>query len=221
MEQGVSAHSGGGAAVSVSSEARSAERYTLLMRAAKLIADGREYLCVMRDASATGTKVRVFHPITKARRLELELGNGERIGVQPVWHCNEYVGLRFDSEVDVHNIIEERPNPYAKRPIRLNVDKPVLLQSGALNQAVTLRNISQGGACVSSPQRLTLHQSVQINVQGLEPIFAKICWRTMPLHGLVFERNYTIEELALALQTLHNTPAADPLPAAPTKQLGT
>jgi hypothetical protein len=59
-------------------ELRRAPRFTLLVRAAKLIADGREYLCVLRDASATGVKVRVFHPLPAYQTIELETGNGER-----------------------------------------------------------------------------------------------------------------------------------------------
>ena len=41
-------------------EARGAERYTVLLRTAKLIAGGAEYLCVLRDISATGVKLRLF-----------------------------------------------------------------------------------------------------------------------------------------------------------------
>ena len=43
------------------------------MRTAKLVVDGREYLCVLRDASATGVKLRLFHPMPAGDAIALEL----------------------------------------------------------------------------------------------------------------------------------------------------
>ena len=201
-------------------DARGAKRFTLLVRAAKLIADGREYLCVLRDASASGIKVRMFHKVPPAHRYELELASGERLGMGLVWEDAGHAGFRFDHEVDVHHIVEERHSAFPKRPIRLGVGQPVMLGSGGLSYVATLRNISQAGACISSDHRLMLHQRVRIDAEGLAPIFAKVCWRNMPLHGLVFERSYAMEELASALQVLNTGPASNATLAEPARRLG-
>ena len=42
---------------------RGAPRFALLLRVAKLVVNGRERFCVIRDASATGLKVRLFAPL--------------------------------------------------------------------------------------------------------------------------------------------------------------
>ena len=220
MDQGVSAQNANGASAPAGIDARGAQRFTLLVRAAKLIADGREYLCVLRDASASGIKVRMFHKVPPAHRYELELASGERLGMGLVWEDAGHAGFRFDQEVDVHHIVEERHSAFPKRPIRLGVGQPVMLGSGGLSYVATLRNISQAGACISSDHRLMLHQRVRIDAEGLAPIFAKVCWRNMPLHGLVFERSYAMEELASALQVLNTGPASNAALAEPARKVG-
>jgi len=52
-------------------ELRAAPRFTLLIRAAKLIADGREFLCIIRDASATGLKPKLNSAGGTRREREL------------------------------------------------------------------------------------------------------------------------------------------------------
>lgn len=66
------------AASPTGAELRAAPRFTLLIRAAKLIVDGSEFLCILRDASATGVKIRLFTPIPEHKSLAIELGTGER-----------------------------------------------------------------------------------------------------------------------------------------------
>ena len=209
MDQGVSAQTGSGAPARVGADARGAQRFTLLVRTAKLIADGREYLCVLRDASATGIKMKMFHKVPRAHRYELELGSGERLGMALVWEEAGHAGFHFDHPVDVHHIVDESRAEFPKRPIRLGVGQPVMVESAGLSYVATLRNISQAGACIASDQRLMLRQRVRIIAEGLPPIFAKVCWRNMPMHGLVFERSYAIEELAAAMVVLNGGVAGE------------
>lgn len=184
-------------------EARGAHRFTLLVRAAKLIADGREYLCVLRDASATGVKVRVFHPVPAARELSLEVASGERYAMKLMWAAQDHAGFRFDEEIDVQRLIEERVGDFPKRQIRLNVDYPMMLFSGSVAHPAILRNIAQGGACIECGHRLMLRQLVRLEIDGFPSMFAKVCWRRHPYHGMVFERGFSMEELARHMVQLH------------------
>ena len=52
-------------------EARSTTRYTLLVRAAKLVSSHGEFVCVIRDVSETGLSVRLFHGVPRGLRLGL------------------------------------------------------------------------------------------------------------------------------------------------------
>ena len=190
-------------------QSRRAERFTLLVRAAKIIADGREYLCVMRDISATGVKLRMFHKLPQASRLELDIGNGEHHAMRLMWVHEDHAGFQFEHEIDVNTPIDDRNSPHPKRPIRLSIDKPLILHSGAVAHAAVLHNISQGGACVSCDHRLMVRQLVRMEVEGLEAIFAKVCWRLHPRHGMVFERQLTLQELAATMLILHGEYSTD------------
>jgi len=59
-------------------ERRTAPRFTMLIRGAKLCWKNREYLCIIKDVSETGVSLRVFHEMPAIEAVELELGNGER-----------------------------------------------------------------------------------------------------------------------------------------------
>ncbi|HWU04544.1 MAG TPA: PilZ domain-containing protein [Novosphingobium sp.] len=190
-------------------ELRGAPRFTLLVRAAKLVVDGREYLCVLRDASATGCKVRLFHEIPPGRNVALETASGERFAMELMWYRDDHAGFRFFDEVDVHRLIEDRRGQYPKRQIRLRTEYEVNLIAHGQSLQVVLHDISQQGACIESAERLMLRQPVKMEVPGFPPIFAKVCWRQQPRHGLVFDTVFTMEELACNMLRLHGQ--AEPL----------
>ena len=199
------------APAAVGPEGRGAERFTLLVRAAKLVVDGREYLCVLRDASATGIKVKLFHAIPPFQTLELEVGSGERYPMDLMWHHEDQAGFRFHHEIDVNHLIDDNRARFPKRQIRLRIDHLATIHAHGTVNDVILRDISQQGACIESSQRLLLRQPVRIELAGFPPIYAKVCWRHQPRHGLVFEKGFLLEELARNLMKLHE--AAGPFHA--------
>ncbi|MDE1917396.1 MAG: PilZ domain-containing protein [Sphingomonadales bacterium] len=197
------------------SELRRAPRFTLLVRAAKLIIDGREYLCVLRDASATGVKVRIFHPLPKYLHIALETGSGERYPMELMWLKDDHAGFRFFDEVDIQSLIEDRREQFPRRQIRLRLERPATIHSGSRSWPILVRDISQQGACIETPERLLLRQLVKIDIPGFPQIYAKVCWRQEPRHGLALETSFTMEELALNLMKMHEFPLVTPGPANP------
>ena len=113
-------------AESLGPEGRGAQRFTLLVRSAKLIVDGREYLCVLRDASSTGVKLRLFHPMPRGEAMALELANGERHPMKLRWQADDHAGFQFDTAIDVKALIDDR-GKYPKRQIRLNLNHDVVM----------------------------------------------------------------------------------------------
>jgi len=187
-------------------ELRRAPRFTLLVRAAKLIVDGREYLCVLRDASATGVKVRVFHPLPPYLHIALETGSGERYPMELMWLKDDHAGFRFFDEIDVQQLIEDRREQLPRRQIRLRLERPATIHSGTKSWPILIRDISQQGACIETPERLLLRQLVKIDIPGFPQIYAKVCWRQEPRHGLALETSFSMEELALNLMKMHEYP---------------
>ena len=184
-------------------ELRQAQRFTLLVRTAKLVVDGREYLCVLGDASATGVKVRLFHPIPPGERIELETGCGERYAMDLMWCREGHAGFHFHQPIDVSQLVDDNRARFPKRQIRLRIDQPATLHAHGNMSDVMVRDISQQGACIEGNQRLLLRQSVRIELPGFPALFGKVCWRQLPRHGLVFEKGFLLEELALYLMKLH------------------
>ena len=197
------------APAAVGPEGRGAERFTLLVRTGKLVVDGREYLCVLRDASATGVKLRLFHAIPKGNQLALELTNGERHPMQLRWMHEEHAGFQFDSPIDVRALIDDR-GKFPKRQIRVNVNHEVVVCAHNREFTAVLRNISQQGACLESLERMMLRETARIQIPGFPVIVARMCWRDHPRYGLVFEAGFGLEELARLLAPLQElrSPAA-------------
>jgi|GEM_PF-5874507 len=52
---------------------------------AKLVCDGEEHACIIRDASTSGLKVKLFAPLHLGGPCEVELADGERHRARSVW----------------------------------------------------------------------------------------------------------------------------------------
>jgi hypothetical protein len=108
---------------------RGAPRFALMLRSAKLIADGVEYLCIIRDVSETGVKLRLFHPVPRAASLMIETASGQHYPMAVVWEAKNEAGFRFLERIDVDSFVSES-GPYPKRPLRLRVHHPAEVRIG-------------------------------------------------------------------------------------------
>jgi len=201
-------------ALPAGADQRDAPRFTLLLRCAKLIVDGREYICVLRDASDTGAKLRLFHPMPDGRVLELEMPDGSRHAFDTVWEREGHAGVRFHQRIDIRELLDDRTDR-PRRQLRLQTASKARLAAPSLADRGELRegrivNISQQGACIESDAPLRLRELVRIESDQLPTIHARVCWRRAPLYGLVFETGFQLEELARLLE--RSQKAADPTP---------
>ena len=176
-------------------EQRRAPRFTLLIRAAKLVAPEGEYLCVVRDASETGVSVRLFHPLPPDVPLTLELQNGDRHALERVWEEQGKAGFRFEGATDITRIVES-PSRFAKRAVRVNLGGPLSIKLGDRKVAATLINLSQQGAQIATAERLSLVQRIKLEGDCMPEIAAKVRWRRNELYGLSFEDNFQFGDLA-------------------------
>jgi hypothetical protein len=178
-------------------EQRAAPRFTLLIRAAKLIVDGEsEFLCVIRDASASGLKIRLFNPLPPHDSLAIEMSNGDRYLVEQIWSEGEYAGFRFLGDIDIERLLDESHGAFPKRQVRLRIHLDALLHSGGDAVHVAFQDISQQGACIESDKWLLMNELVRLETSVLPPIYAKVRWRSHPRYGLLFEQTFKLDELA-------------------------
>jgi hypothetical protein len=177
-------------------ERRTAPRFTLLIQAAKLISSGGETLCVVHDTSSDGVRVRHFGHLPQETSLSFELANGEVFPVELIWHDEVYAGLKFPDEVDLERLVKLAQCGLPKRQLRVNTLLEGMVGTSAGELCMTVRNISQQGACIDCREELAIDQQVTIETETLWPTGARVRWRISTIHGLVFDEPLTCENLA-------------------------
>ncbi|MBW8753872.1 MAG: PilZ domain-containing protein [Sphingomonadales bacterium] len=195
---------------------RAALRSSLMFRTAKILCESGEYICVVRDVSATGARLRLFHAPPPDQHLFLELANGDRYAMERVWVRDDHAGFRFSCTIDVDHFIAE-PSPYPRRPIRLKLHRPADVVADGISSPAMLLDLSQQGARVEAGRKLAIEQKLWLAVEGQPERFGCVRWRSGYTHGLVLQQSFRLDELAhyaLALQPFDATDPTVPAPAA-------
>lgn len=192
-------------------ELRGAQRFSLLIRAAKLVCEAGEFLCVVRDVSETGVRLKLFHPLPAPSRLALELGNGEVYFIEKVWESGDHAGFRFSAPIDVADFIAE-PASHPRKAVRLSLCTPARLDAGPLVERVTLTSLSQHGAGFTAQSHLAVGERIKLTCPGLPPLIGTVAWRSSPGYGMVFQSYFGLAELARMAADLQMD-ADQPIPA--------
>ncbi|MCW1429438.1 PilZ domain-containing protein [Novosphingobium sp. JCM 18896] len=174
---------------------RAAPRFTLLIRSAKLICDHGEYLCIIRDVSASGVRLRTFHPLPQIPAFTLELSSGERFELERVWEGGDHAGFRFADWIDVQDFIAEA-SPYPKRALRLRIEFPATLEVDGKSAEARIRDLSREGARIETDLPLAIRQKLRISAKGFPSLTGSVTWRSATAYGLVFQQVFTFDELA-------------------------
>ena len=180
---------------SADAEQRAAQRYTPLIRTAKITGPGGEFLCVVSDISATGASVRLFHPLPPAASMTLELPNGDQLPVETVWQRDGRAGFRFPEPVSLSRVLSGE-GKWPERPIRLNLDMPIELSGLTGCFDATIRNISLQGAQIECASRLAIDQRLRLSSKLLPEIVTKVRWRKGSAYGLIFDNTFQFADLA-------------------------
>lgn len=175
---------------------RAAPRFFSLIRAAKLIVDEGEFICVVRDVSSTGIGLRCFHDVPPAPTLTLELQNGDSFTIERVRGAGTEASFRFAKEVPIERLVQESAL-YPRRPLRLNVALPLTLRTVSSAILGTTRNLSQQGCRIEIGQALPIDQPVVVESPHLPGIRAKVRWRREGDCGLVFDDTFTLKQFAI------------------------
>lgn len=192
---------------------RADPRVTLLIRNAKIAFPDGEFLCVIRDVSATGMRIKTFHPLPEQIPLHIELATGECHQVTMVWARNGEVGLQFTQAQDVKRLIHEQ-GPFAKRALRVDLDLPTMIRSvGEANEA-TIRNISQFGARLDCSAHFAMDQRLTLTTPPLPEISAKVRWRRDGQYGVSFQQVFGVAELAMIVADIQMAKSPPPVPRA-------
>lgn len=182
-------------------ELRAAPRFASLIRAAKLVSRQGEFVCVIRDVSATGIGLRSFHALPAEGDCALELQNGESYEIERVRRAGLEASFRFAHPIDVEKLIHETWK-YPKRQLRLNIAMPIVVTTLAGRYRATTENISQQGARIECEALLAIDQTVRIEADHIPDIRAKVRWRQESCYGLVFDNTFSLRDFAVLAAAL-------------------
>jgi len=175
-----------------------------MMRAAKLICQTGEYLCLIRDVSAGGVKLRLFHEMPDETHVFMERADGELHALIRVWVRDNTAGFRFVQPVDPEDFMN-RAAGTAARSVRLRMPAPAVVHAHGRAMRGRLRDLAQGGAQIEIDACLPIGETVVLSVDRLGEQQGWIRWRRGQAHGIVFDVPRRLDQLAadaLALQPL-------------------
>ena len=179
-------------------ERRDEPRNLATLRVAKMSqADGQHQLIRVRNVSAGGLMAEVSYPLSVGEQVAVEL-NAQKIPATAVWTREGTVGLKFDQNVDLGELLAGRKPRHGlrNRPPRLEVDCKATLKLGKTYYTVDVQDISLGGLKVEPIEEYCLGKPVVVVVESLRPIRGEVRWFSERRAGIVFDKPMKFEELA-------------------------
>jgi hypothetical protein len=129
-------------------ERRRDQRHMTILRVGTLFLEGRRELCLIRNISAGGLMAHIYSRVAIGDRVAVELKTNHRIEGEVSWVEGSNVGISFDEQIDVEEILASHSgleNGWRPRLPRVEVDRLATLRVGSEVYGVSTRDISQGG----------------------------------------------------------------------------
>lgn len=179
------------------SERRGDERLASLLRVAKLTTGSGEQLIRVRNLSAGGLMAESGRLPAVGERVSLELSN-QKIPSTVVWTRDGAVGIKFDQNVDLGELLAGRKprHGFRPRPPRLEVNCRASVRVGKVYYTVDVHDVSLGGIKVEPIEERCLGKDVVVVVESLRPVKGHVRWYSNRRAGIVFDKPLEFEELA-------------------------
>jgi hypothetical protein len=179
-------------------ERRRQERHLTILRVGALVIGGRRELCLIRNISAGGLMAHVYSALETGTQVAVELKTNQQVAGRIVWVQDSNAGIAFDCPIDVAELLSNPPvleNGWRPRMPRVEVDKAATLRCGAQTAWVTVRDISQGGARITSETVLEEGADIVLTPSGFRPIAGVVRWRGEGCCGIAFNGPLPFGEL--------------------------
>ena len=179
-------------------ERRTDERLSAMLRVGKLTDSvGTEQLIKVKNMSAGGVMAIVTRAPEVGEHVSIELSS-QRIPSTVVWTRDDMVGLKFDGNVDLGELLAGRKprHGFRPRPPRLDIPCKASVRVGKTYYTVDVHDISLGGIKVEPIEEYCVGKNVVVVVESLRPVKGEVRWYSDRRAGIVFERPLEFEELA-------------------------
>ena len=180
------------------SERRGDARLLPTLRVAKLIGPAGEQLIRVRNISAGGLAAEMGQePPPVGEHVMVELSS-QKIPSTVVWLREGTIGLKFDQNVDLGELLAGRKprHGFRPRPPRLEVSCKASIRVGKVYYTVDVHDISLGGMKVEPIEEYCLGKEVVVVVESLRPVKGQVRWFADRRAGIIFDKELEFQELA-------------------------
>jgi len=179
---------------------RDGERHLTLFRVGTVTIGDRRELCLIKNVSAGGMLIRAYCAMEPGVRLSVELKRGEQIHGSVNWVRDNSVGITFDEQIDVVELLASSMDGPRPRMPRVEVSCFVSIRVGADVYGVHAHDISQGGMKIETDREFDLGADVVVTLPGMEPNAGLLRWRDGKFYGITFNRLLALSEVVQWLQ---------------------
>ncbi len=179
-------------------ERRTDERIQTILPVAKLITEDANHFCRIKNMSAGGLMAEVNASLAVGTKVSVELNSAQSIPGAVVWNREGAVGIKFDQNIDLRELLANRRprNGFRPRPPRLEVTCGATVQIGKFYHKVEVRDISLGGIKVALHDWNCAGKDVTVTIESLRPVKGRVRWYRGGYAGIVFNKPLAFEELA-------------------------
>jgi hypothetical protein len=180
-------------------ERRSEERQTTLLRIGKLVADGEQRLCMIRNISSAGAMLKLYQPIDVGAEVEVEVTPDCPVAATVLWSQDDLAGIAFAEPIDVVAALKgsRADGPYRRvaRTPRVIVRRPATICTDDIECAVVLCDVSLKGAKIQTDAELAVNSELALFVEGLPALPGRVRWCCEGRAGLEFDIPMPIDVL--------------------------
>ena len=179
-------------------ERRIDERTSAMLRVAKLSdASGMQQLIKIKNLSAGGLMAIAPSMPDVGQAVSVELSS-QKIPASVIWIRQGLVGLKFDQNLDLGELLADRKprHGFRPRPPRLDITCKASVRVGKLYYSVDVHDISLEGMKVEPIEEYCVGKKVIVVVESLRPVKGEVRWYKDRLAGIVFDKPLDFEELS-------------------------
>ena len=178
-------------------ERRGGDRVLPTLCIVKLATPDNEQLVRVRNLSAGGLMAEVGHDLDVGTKVEVEFSS-QKIPSTVIWTREGTVGVKFDENVDLGELLAGRKprHGFRPRPPRLQVQCKASVRVGKTYYNCDVHDISLGGMKIEPVEEYCLGKQVVVVVESLRPIKGEVRWFADRKAGIVFDKPLGFEELA-------------------------
>jgi hypothetical protein len=174
------------------------ERVPAMLRLGKMIdGAGNQQLIKLKNVSAGGVMAIVPHPPAIGDQVQVEVSS-QKIPSTVVWTRDEFVGFKFDGNVDLGELLAGRKPRlgFRSRPPRLEIACKASVRVGKVYYSVGVHDVSLSGMKVEPIDEYCVGKKVVVVIESLRPVKGEVRWFSDRRAGIVFDKPLDFDELA-------------------------